>query len=57
MQFPFSNDIGYIIRFILTVVNGFRRRLSQFSSNSHDILQALFSENVIEKHCIDMTRQ
>ena len=42
------------------MVNDFRRFLSQFSTNCHEILQALFSidilidypENLIENYCI-----
>ena len=43
-----------MVGFTLTVVNVFRRFLSQFSTNNcHEILQALFSyENFIDTYCI-----
>ena len=39
--------VGPIVGFTLTVVNEFRRFLSQFSTNFHEILHILFSIHVV----------
>ena len=43
---PMNKVWAFIVKFPLTVVNDFRWFLSQFSTNFHEILQALFSNNM-----------